>query len=139
MNRFQPWQLRPGTGFDEQIDLVGYRVAGTDEEIGTVAEVVDSSGDVTIVIDTGAWVVGQRILLPPGTVESIDHDARSIAVDRTATEIRDAPPYEVETGRSQEYRDRLTHYYCDLYRDLDSPESGPRLRHGRPFPGTDPH
>lgn len=119
MNRFQPWQFRAGAGFSDQADLIGYRVVGTDEEIGSVAEVVNSSDQPGFVVDTGAWVVGQRILLPAGTVESIDHTARSIKVDRSGTDIRDAPPYEVDSGESQEYRDHLTHYYCDLYGDHD--------------------
>jgi hypothetical protein len=114
---FPLWTFRSGTEFSDELDLLGYRVVGTDEEIGLVADFVDANDQPAFVVDTGAWVVGQRILLPAGTVESIDHAARQIRVDRSGTEIREAPPYEVSTGESEEYRNHLTHYYCDLYGD----------------------
>jgi hypothetical protein len=122
---FPLWTFRSGAGFSDELDLLGYRVVGTDEEIGSVADFVDANDQPAFVVDTGAWVVGQRILLPAGAVESIDHAARAIRVDRTGTEVRDAPPYEVSTGESEEYRNRLTHYYCDLYGDDHETHSPP--------------
>jgi hypothetical protein len=114
---FPLWKFRGGAAFGDGLELIGYRVVGTDEEIGAVADYVDANDQPAFVVDTGAWVVGQRILLPAGAVESIDHAARAIRVDRSGTEVRDAPPYEVSTGESEEFRNRLTHYYCDLYGD----------------------
>jgi PRC-barrel domain protein len=124
---FPLWNFRSGTDFNDQTDVIGYQVVGTDEEIGSVADFVDANDQPAFVVDTGAWVVGQRILLPAGAVESIDHAAREIRVDRTGTDIREAPPYEVTTGESEEYRNRLTHYYCDLYADHheDQPDHAP--------------
>jgi hypothetical protein len=120
MSGFQPWKFRTGADFDEEARFIGYRVVATDEEVGEVTDVINTTDHRAFVIDTGAWVVGQRILLPVGTVEYVDHVARQVKVDRSATEIRDAPPYEVASDENPEYRNRLTHYYCDLYSDRHS-------------------
>ena len=95
-----------GPGFS--LDLTGYTVRAVDGEIGKVAK----AGDTDLVVDTGPWIFGRSVLLPAGVVERVDHRSRTVVVDRTKEQIKDAPEY-VDTP---DYRDRLAHYYRDTYR-----------------------
>ena len=95
-----------GPGFS--LDLTGYAVEAVDGEIGKV----DQAGDTDLVVDTGPWIFGRKVLLPAGVVERVDHQARTVHVDRTKDQIREAPEY----AEAPDYRDRLAHYYRDTYR-----------------------
>ena len=94
-----------GPGFS--LDLAGYAVQAVDGEIGKV----DRAGDTDLVVDTGPWIFGRKVLLPAGVVARVDHRSRTLHVDRTKEQIRDAPEY----ADAPDYRDRLAHYYRDTY------------------------
>ncbi|MEV0713106.1 PRC-barrel domain-containing protein [Asanoa sp. NPDC050611] len=94
-----------GPGFS--LDLTGYAVQAVDGEIGKV----EKAGDTDLVVDTGPWIFGRVVLLPAGVVERVDHQARTVHVDRTKEQIRNAPEY----ADASDYRDRLAHYYRDTY------------------------
>ncbi|SNT61181.1 hypothetical protein SAMN05421812_11320 [Asanoa hainanensis] len=95
-----------GPGFS--LDLTGYAVRAVDGEIGRV----DRATATDLVVDTGPWIFGHTVLLPAGVVERVDHRTRTVHVDRTKDQIREAPAY----AEAPEYRDRLAHYYRDTYR-----------------------
>jgi hypothetical protein len=77
----------PGT----EVDLVGYAVEATDGGIGSVVEASHAPGAAYLVVDTGPWIFGRRVLLPAGTVERVDHLARTVHVDRTRDQVKDSP------------------------------------------------
>ncbi|GIF49754.1 hypothetical protein DFJ67_2889 [Asanoa ferruginea] len=94
-----------GPGFS--LDLTGYAVMAVDGEIGKV----EKAGETDLVVDTGPWIFGRTVLLPAGVVERVDHRSRTVHVDRTREQIKDAPEYNPEP----DYRDRLAGYYRDTY------------------------
>jgi hypothetical protein len=94
-----------GPGFS--LDLTGYAVVAVDGEIGKV----DQAGETDLVVDTGPWIFGRTVLLPAGVVERVDHRSRTVHVDRTREQIKDAP----EQASAPDYRDRLARYYRDTY------------------------
>lgn len=69
-----------------------------------------------LVVDTGPWIFGRKVLLPAGTVQRIDHDERVAYVDRTKDQIKDSPEYDKDASRTPEYRERVGAYYDDSYR-----------------------
>ncbi|WP_328421456.1 MULTISPECIES: PRC-barrel domain-containing protein [unclassified Micromonospora] len=111
----------PGPG--TPIDLVGYRVQATDGRIGTIDEASHDADARYLVVDTGPWILGHKVLLPAGTVARVDHRDRSVHVDRTRQEIKDAPPFDPESS-DPEYRERVGNYYAESYRprQAGSPE-----------------
>ncbi|MEU7926205.1 PRC-barrel domain-containing protein [Micromonospora sp. NPDC049107] len=111
----------PGPG--TPVDLVGYHVQARDGRIGTIDEASDDTDAGHLVVDTGPWILGQKVLVPAGTVERVDHLDRVVHVDRTRQEIRDAPPFD-PASFDPEYRDRVGRYYAD--RQVPPPEQ----RHG---------
>ena len=92
-------------------DIVGYSVEASDGGIGKVDEASTEVGASYIVVDTGPWIFGKRVLLPAGVIERVDHDARTIRVGRTKEEIETAPELDPEAYRDESYRDELGTYY----------------------------
>ena len=96
-------------------DLIGFSVEATDGGIGKIDEATDETGRSSIVVDTGPWIFGKKVLLPAGVVDRVDLDAETVYVNRTKDEIKNAPEFDHDTGlRDEDYRDRLGGYYGGL-------------------------
>jgi len=67
-------------------------VHATDGDIGKVDEASDEVNASSIVVDTGPWIFGRRVVLPAGTVERVDDEEQEIYVDLTKDQIKDSPP-----------------------------------------------
>lgn len=101
----------------ESGSLVGYHVAATDGDIGKVDETSDQVGASRIVVDTGPWIFGRKVILPAGTVQRVDDDDRKVYVDLTKDQIKNSPELdESATTDDAGYRDRLGTYYDEFYR-----------------------
>nr|WP_062341237.1 hypothetical protein [Herbidospora sakaeratensis] len=75
------------------VNLIGYHVEAVDGRIGTVDAVSDEIGEGYLVIDTGPWIFGHRVMLPASVITQVDASHRKIYVDRTQQEISDAPDF----------------------------------------------
>ena len=98
-------------------DLSGYDIEATDGGIGSVDEASDDAGTAYLVVDTGRWIFGRKVLLPAGTVQRIDHANRTVYVDRTKEQIKNSPEYDKDTFGTPEYREQVGSYYTGSYRD----------------------
>ncbi|RAG85655.1 PRC-barrel domain containing protein [Streptacidiphilus pinicola] len=113
------WGYRDEVGYTDDLDLIGFHVEALDGRIGHVIHA--SSGGSTgcyLVVDTGPWIFGKHAVLPARAVSRIDATRRTIVVDRTRQEIKDAPePGQLlrhpETGDLH----RLGGYYSKFYAD----------------------
>jgi hypothetical protein len=97
------------------LDLTGFTVEAVDGEIGKVDELTYETGSDAIIVDTGPWVLGRKVMLPAGTIERIDLEEEKVFVDRTKDEIKDAPEFDPSGYAQQEYRLRLADYYQRFY------------------------
>jgi hypothetical protein len=89
-------------------DLTGYSVEANDGKIGKV----DESGGGYLIVDTGPWIFGKKVMLPAGVVEHVDPDTETVFVSRTKDEIKSAPEYDPERGPLDDsYRQSLGSYY----------------------------
>jgi hypothetical protein len=102
------WTFTTGT---PTIDLTGFKVEALDGDIGKVDEATNEVGGSFIVVDTGPWIFGKKVMIPAGLVRDIDPDAETIFVNRSKDEIKDAPEFDEKTYRDQPYRDELGGYY----------------------------
>jgi len=116
MDPFDPWSYRSTAGYSEGHDLVGYKIAATDGDIGKVDEATYESGAAGLVVDTGPWILGRKVLLPAGVIDRIDPDEQKVYVDRTKDQIKDSPEYDPDAGVDDDYRSRLGNYYGDTYK-----------------------
>lgn len=116
MSAFDPWNYRPDAGYTEGSDLVGYKIAATDGDIGKVDEATYEPGAAGLVVDTGPWILGRKVLLPAGVIDRIDHEDQKVYVDRTKDQIKDSPDYDPEAGLNDDYRSQISGYYDNTYR-----------------------
>jgi hypothetical protein len=101
-----------GAGDDwSSMHLTGYKVEATDGDIGKVDEASDDAGAGYIVVDTGPWIFGKKVLLPAGVISRVDATDEKVYVDRTKDEIKNAPEFDKDTYKDQAYRDSVGSHY----------------------------
>jgi PRC-barrel domain protein len=93
------------------VDLAGFKVEARDGSIGKVDEATMETAGSFIVVSTGPWIFGKKVMLPAGVIRDIDLDTETIYVDLTKDEIKNAPEFDEETYRDQTYRNELGDYY----------------------------
>src|SRR5919112_646542 len=76
------------------VDLTGYKVVANDGEIGSVDFASYEVGSSHIVVDTGSWIFGRKSMIPARAVRVVDHDARTVQIDLTKDQIKNAPEYD---------------------------------------------
>jgi hypothetical protein len=107
------WMYREtlvGSGVDST-DVVGYGVEAIDGSIGKVDEATYDAGSAHIVVDTGPWIFGKKVMLPAGVIEDINREDETVFVNRTKDQIKDAPDYDDSLAHDEDYRTRLGSYY----------------------------
>ncbi len=97
------------------VDLTGFKVGAKEGGIGKVDESTADAGKSFIVVDTGSWILGRKVILPAQTIERIDLDNRVVYVDRTKEEVKNAPEFDPERGFEPTYQDELGGYYGRYY------------------------
>jgi hypothetical protein len=109
------WTYRETTvlGFDPTSgrDLTGYSVEAIDGSIGKVDEATYDVGSSHIVVDTGPWIFGKKVLLPAGVVERVDADDEKVYVNRTKEQIKNAPEFDDSLVEDKAYRGEVGTYY----------------------------
>jgi hypothetical protein len=99
-----------------QKNLSGLSVEAIDGSIGKVDEMTNDVSGSYIVVDTGPWIFGKKVLLPAGVIRDVDFDTETVFVNRTKDQIKNAPEYNEDLHRRDEsyrakYRNQLGGYY----------------------------
>ena len=92
-------------------DITGFKVQALDGDIGSVDEATYDTGSSYIVVDTGPWIFGKKVLLPAGLLDRVDITDRRIFVNRTKDEIQHAPEWDETRYRDEMYRNEIGTYY----------------------------
>jgi hypothetical protein len=101
----------PGSSELTNMDIAGFEVEASDGSIGKVDEATYESGRSYLVVDTGPWIFGKKVMLPAGVVRSVDEQEQKVFVDRTKDEIKHAPEYDESRATDESYRGELGSYY----------------------------
>jgi hypothetical protein len=64
-----------------------------------------------VVVDTGPWIFGSKVMLPAGTIGRLDRSNRRAYVACSKDEITTAPKFDKDAYRDLGYRDRVGEYY----------------------------
>ena len=99
------------TSWTTGADVVGYSVEAIDGSIGKVDEASNEVGSSYIVVDTGPWIFGKKVMLPAGIIQNVDRHDEKVFVNRTKDEIKNAPEYDSDRYEDETYRDT---YRSDL-------------------------
>jgi hypothetical protein len=93
------------------VDLTGFQVEAKDGSIGKIDEATIETGSSYIVVDTGPWIFGKKVMLPAGVIRDVELDTETVFVDLTKDEIKNAPELDEKTYRGDTYRSELGDYY----------------------------
>jgi hypothetical protein len=93
------------------VDLTGFTVEATDGDIGKVDEATHEAGGSFVVVDTGPWIFGKKVMIPAGVIRDVDLDTQTILVGLTKDEIKNAPEFDEKHYRDASYRAELGNYY----------------------------
>lgn len=92
----------------------GYAIEASDGDIGTVSDLLfdDAAWLVRwLVVDTGNWLSGRKVLLPPSALGRLYANNRVLAVKLTKQQVKDSP--EIDTARpvSRQMETSVYDYY----------------------------
>lgn len=92
----------------------GYAIEASDGDIGTVSDFLfdDASWLVRwLVVDTGNWLSGRKVLLPPSVLGRLYAKDRVFAVKLTKQQIKDSPEIETDRPVSRQMEGNVYDYY----------------------------
>ena len=91
-----------------------YAIAATDGRLGTVSDFLfdDASWLVRwLVVDTGKWLSGRKVLLPPSVLGHIDPNGNEFAVSLTMQQVKDSPDIDTERPVSRQIETNIYDFY----------------------------
>jgi uncharacterized protein YrrD len=74
--------------------VTGYSIHATNGEIGHVEDFIVDDTNWTLcylVIETGNWLVGKKVIIPPSWIKSVDWDEARVDIDRTRESVKNSP------------------------------------------------
>ena len=92
-------------------DFIGFGVEAIDGSIGKVDEATTTAGTGYIIVDTGPWIFGKKVMLPAGVIGDIDIEDEKVHVNRTKDEIKSAPEFDDSLMHDESYHSRVGSYY----------------------------
>ncbi|MDR3514368.1 MAG: PRC-barrel domain-containing protein [Azospirillaceae bacterium] len=95
-------------------ELKGYALMATDGRIGTVSDFLfdDTSWFVRwMVVDTGHWLKGRKVLLPPSVLDHVDRKEHEFAVSLTMKQVESSPDIDTEHTVSRQMETYIYDHY----------------------------
>ncbi len=95
-------------------EIEGYAIHASDGLIGAVSDFLFD--DVTwlvrwVVVDTGNWLPGRRVLLPPSALADVNHMGRQFSVRLTKQQVKECPDVESDRPVSRQSEAGIYDYY----------------------------
>jgi PRC-barrel domain len=94
--------------------IVGYSIDASDGAIGSLKDLYfdDSSTLIRyLVVDTGNWLPGRRVLLVPAVIGGVDAAERKIVGGLTRGQVKDSPGIDAHRPVSRQHEISLHEYY----------------------------
>jgi sporulation protein YlmC with PRC-barrel domain len=94
--------------------IKGYAIAATDGRLGTVSDFLfdDASWKIRwLVVDTGNWLSGRKVLLPPSALGHPDPKEREFSVGLTMQHVKDSPEIDSDRPVSRQMETSVYDYY----------------------------
>lgn len=95
-------------------EVAGYRVHCEDRTVGHVEDfVLDDEGWRIryLVVDTGTWLPGRKVPLPPEWVHALSWEDREIRVALRGEQIETSPAFDDEQSLDRAFEERLYRHY----------------------------
>lgn len=95
-------------------EVHGYGIQARDGAIGEVEDflIEDKAWNILyMVVDTGSWLPGRKVLVSPQWVQQVEWSQRRVDVDLSRETIKKSPEYVPEMTPSREYEEKLYKHY----------------------------
>jgi len=95
-------------------EVTGYKLEAADGGIGNIEDFImdDQIWRVRyVVVETGGWLPGRKVLVSPSWVDNIDWAGQRVTVDLKTDEVKNSPEYDPSEPVNQKYELRLYDYY----------------------------
>lgn len=99
-------------------ELQGYSIHATDGELGTVDEFYFDTETWTIrylVVDTGHWLPGRRVLISPLSISGIERTAKRFSVRLTKEQVKNSPDIDTYKPVSRQHEMEYFNYFGSPY------------------------
>jgi hypothetical protein len=96
--------------------LDGFDAVALDGDIGKIDEATYDVGASYIVVDTGPWIFGRKVVIPAKAIARLDIPDEKVYLRLTKDQIKDSPEFNESTYRDQAYRDSVADHYTPLTR-----------------------
>ena len=96
------------------VEVIGYRIHAVDGEIGHIEDFMLDSADWSVryfIVDTRNWWFGQRVLISPMAVKTIDWFDRHVELDVSREVVKASPPWDPLVAFNDDYVRRLHKHY----------------------------
>lgn len=98
--------------------VTGYKVMASDGEIGDVEDFIfdEKTWELAfIVVDTGKWLPGKKVLISPKWIKEIDWETSSVIVKALVEQVKSSPEYDPSLPISESYEANLQHHYPGFF------------------------
>lgn len=95
-------------------NLKGFGIDASDGSIGSVQDLLFDDAGFTVrwlVVDTGNWLPGRVVVLPPSALCDVDEGRRMIAVALSKDEVERSPPLSAHEPVSRQHESEIYNYY----------------------------
>lgn len=95
-------------------EVTAYRIHAVDGEIGHIENFMIDDADWSIhyfVVDTRNWWFGERVLMSPLAVKSIDWFDRHVELGISREQVKSSPPWDPLVAFNRDYAKRLHSHY----------------------------
>jgi len=100
-------------------DIKGLSLHAEDGPVGEVVDLLFDDRTFKVrwaVVDTGSWLPGRKVLLPPATLSAIDFEGRSLRADVSRSAVERAPDLSAHEPVSRQHEaDLFAHYSWTPY------------------------
>jgi hypothetical protein len=94
--------------------IEGFKLEASDGAIGAITDFLfdDTTWQIRwIVIETGSWLSGRKVLLPPSALGHVNHIGHQFSVRLTRQQVKDSPSVDTDEPVSRQMESGLYGYY----------------------------
>lgn len=98
-------------------NISGYCIKATDGEIGDVEDFIvdDRTWKINfLVVDTGNWFPGKKVLLTPKRIKEIDWQTNTVFVNTSVEHVTKSPEYNPAQPMNEIYEEYIHNYYGQM-------------------------
>lgn len=96
------------------LEILQYSIEGRDGEIGSVDDIIINTVDwkiSLIVVETGGWLTGRKILFSPSEIRKISWSDKSLLVHLFREQVQGSPEYVTDNPIDEEFEKRLQEHH----------------------------